>query len=71
MSLQADYDAARGVRSGEVRRFGRPFAAPLRLLLAHATQPEKDLVRDVRPDAAGRFSITLGALDRARWQVLV
>jgi hypothetical protein len=71
LSVDASYDATAGVLAGTVRSYGRPYAAPLRILLAHATQPEKDLVREARPDAAGRFAVQLGHLDRARWQVVV
>ncbi len=71
MRFEANYDAATGVLAGRVDSFGRPFTAPLHLYLAHATQPAKDIARDLRPDAQGRFSVALPDLGRARWQVLV
>lgn len=71
MSVAASYDASNGVLRGAVSSYGRPFVAPIRLQLAHATLPDKDLVREASPDAAGRFAVTVGQLDRARWQVTV
>ena len=71
LSVDATYDAGKGVLSGRMRSWGRPFAAPIRIHLAHATQPEKDLVRAVKPDADGRFAVAVGHLDRARWEVVV
>lgn len=71
LAIDANYDAARGVLTGHMASHGRPFAAPVRIHLAHATQPEKDLVRAVKPDADGRFTVAVGHLDRARWEVVV
>lgn len=71
MGLKAGYDAASGTLSGDLRSFGQPYPMPFRLTLAHATQPGKDIVRAVRPDAAGHFSVHLGLLEQGRWQVQV
>ncbi|UUZ54882.1 FixH family protein [Massilia sp. H-1] len=56
---------------GRVTSFGKPLALPLRIGMAHSTQPEKDLALLVQPDADGQFSITLAPLERARWGVTV
>jgi hypothetical protein len=70
LSLAARYDAAAGVLRGELASFGKPLAAPFKLSLAHSTQPEKDVVLEVVPDAHGRFTLPLPMLERARWQVV-
>ncbi len=69
--FDARYDPAAGRLSGTLQGADGPMAAPFRLHLAHATQPEKDLKLDVQPDGAGRFSVALPLLERARWRVVV
>ncbi len=64
------YDAARAVLVGKIDSHGKPYAAPLLLHLAHATQPEKDIKLAVQPDAEGNFSAPLAMFERTRWQVL-
>jgi len=71
MALETRYDAAAGRLSGTVRTRGAPFAGVVRLHLAHATQPSKDLQFVLRTDAAGRFEAALPMLEMARWQVLL
>lgn len=71
MAFEARYDAAAGQLRGRVTSFGKPLALPLRIGMAHSTQPEKDLALLVQPDADGQFSITLAPLERARWGVTV
>ncbi|WP_335340215.1 FixH family protein [Collimonas arenae] len=43
----------------------------LQLRLIHSTLPDKDITLFVRPDANGRFSVSLPQLDMARWQILI
>jgi uncharacterized protein len=71
MSFQASYDPAAGKLEGQVSSFGRPYATPVRILMVHSTQPGKDLALDASPDAAGRFSVALPLLEKARWSVTV
>ena len=70
LSLAARYDAPAAMLRGELSSFGRPLAAPFRISLAHSTQPHKDVVLEVRPDAHGRFAVPLPHLEQARWQVV-
>lgn len=70
LAFAARYDAAGGMLRGQLSSYGRPLAAPFKLSLAHSTQPEKDVVLEVAPDAQGRFAVPLPALERARWQVV-
>ncbi len=65
------YDAAHAALTGNVASRGRPYGAPVLLHLAHATQPEKDIKLEVRPDAQGNFSAPLPMFERTRWQVLM
>ncbi|WP_151634734.1 FixH family protein [Noviherbaspirillum aerium] len=71
MKLQATmrYDASSGQLLGSVRSLGQPVGGPLTIKLVHSTQPQKDVLLQVRPDAEGNFSAALPMLDRARWQV--
>ena len=71
LSFAARYDAAAGVLRGEVRSFGKPRATPVRIHMAHSTQPGKDLVLNARPDADGHFNVALPMLERARWGITV
>lgn len=71
LSFEAQYDAAAGMLRGQVRGFGQPFTAPIRIGMAHSTQPAKDLNLQAQPDADGRFSVALPMLERARWSVTV
>jgi len=64
------YDAVRGVLTGKIESHGKPYGMPLTLHLAHATQPEKDIKLEVRPDADGKFSAPLPMFERSRWQVV-
>lgn len=71
LSFKAHYDGANGKLEGVIGERGAPHRSPFRIHLAHSTQPEKDLVLSVVPDAQGRFSVALPALEQARWQVVV
>jgi hypothetical protein len=65
------YDAATGKLSGMLRSFGSPIAGKIRIYLAHATQPERDIQLSAQLDQRGEFSVDLPMLERARWQVLI
>lgn len=71
MKLRASirYDASSGRLLGNVRSLGQPVAGSLTIKLVHSTQPQKDVVLQVQPDAEGSFAVVLPMLDRARWQV--
>ncbi len=61
------YDAAAGRLLGKVA--GVREAAPLTVLLVHPTVPQKDIRREVTPNANGEFELPLAMLERANWQV--
>lgn len=65
------YLPADGRLEGRLSSAGKPLAAPLRIHLAHPTQPSKDMQMQAQPDAQGRFSVALPLLERARWSVVV
>ncbi|ATQ77652.1 cytochrome oxidase assembly protein [Massilia violaceinigra] len=71
LGFDARYDPATERLAGTLTSGGQALSAPFSIHLAHATQPQKDRKLDVIPDAAGRFSVALPLLERARWQVVV
>jgi hypothetical protein len=71
LSFNGRYDAATGKLQGTLLSVGAPMAGKIRIHLAHATQPEKDLKLEAQSDQRGKFSVELPMLERARWQVLV
>ncbi|MDQ1833296.1 FixH family protein [Massilia scottii] len=71
LGFDARYDPATEKLAGTLSSGGQALGAPFSIHLAHATQPQKDRKLDVIPDAAGRFSVALPLLERARWQVVV
>jgi uncharacterized protein len=71
LSFEARYDASAGQLRGELKSFGKALTAPIRIGMAHSTQPGKDLKLEALPDADGRFSVALPLLERARWSVTV
>jgi hypothetical protein len=70
LGLQMRFDARAGRLEGRLTSNGQPLAAPFKLMLAHPTLPERDLGLEAHPDASGRFSIALPALERTHWQVV-
>ena len=71
LRFEASYDAGAGRLAGRFESFGRPLRAPLRIHLAHPTQPKKDLVLEAWPDDEGKFAVRLPALEMTHWQVVV
>jgi hypothetical protein len=71
LTFRAHYDQASGTLIGAIDSAGTPLAAPLHIYLAHPTLPGRDLRLLVQPDAAGRFSAALPALEHTHWQVVV
>ncbi|WP_426209043.1 FixH family protein [Massilia sp. TWP1-3-3] len=71
LSVALHYNAGAHAMQGELTSFGQPVTTPFRIGLAHSTLPEKDILLAVYPDAQGRFSAPLPALEQARWQVNV
>ncbi len=65
------YDAAQGLLTGKLDLPAAHRERSVQIHLAHATQPAKDVVLTVAPDADGVFSTPLPLLERSRWQVLV
>ncbi|MDQ1923991.1 FixH family protein [Massilia pseudoviolaceinigra] len=71
LAFDARYDPATEKLAGTLSSGALALSAPFSIHLAHATLPQKDRKLDVIPDAAGRFSVALPLLERARWQVVV
>lgn len=71
MAFRGRYDARSGRLEGRLESFGRPMRMPFRIMLAHPTQPAKDLVLEARPGADGAIAISLPALEMTHWQVVV
>lgn len=71
LAVEMRYDPAAQRLEGKFESFGRPMSTPFRVLLAHPTQPGKDLALDARPDVAGRFAVALASLERTHWQVVL
>lgn len=71
LRLQARYLPAAGRIEGRIDSAGQPVTAPVRISLAHPTLPERDIVLLARPGADGAFSVTLPALEKTHWQVVV
>lgn len=69
--FEARHAAGAGRLLGRLESAGKPVVAPFHIRLAHPTQPEKDLVLEALPDARGRFSAALPALEATHWQVVV
>lgn len=69
LSLRASFDGTR--LEGQLAGRDGVVTAPFRVMLAHATQPEKDRTLLVVPDAQGRFTVELPSLEHSRWQVVV
>jgi hypothetical protein len=71
LAFSARLDPASDTLYGTLQSFGKPLAGKIRIHLAHATQPEKDINLLVQADQQGQFSVALPMLERARWQVLI
>lgn len=71
LSFEASHDARAGRLNGSLDSAGQPVMAPFHIRLAHPTLPARDLVLEALPDAQGRFSAALPALEPTHWQVVV
>lgn len=71
LAFRARYDAAAGRLEGRLESFGRPLRAPLRIHLAHPTQPGKDRVIEAQPGEDGSVVIPVPALGMTHWQVVL
>ncbi|MBC7415566.1 MAG: FixH family protein [Herminiimonas sp.] len=71
LSATLRYDPASGRLSGTIDSAGKPLATAVRVHLVHSTQPEKDIVLTLAPDAAGRLTGSLPMLEQTRWRVLI
>jgi hypothetical protein len=60
-----------GKLEGQLASHGQVLRAPLRIILAHPTQPHKDRTLLVVPGPDGRFKAPLPALEHTHWQVVV
>lgn len=65
------YDPATGRLLATMQSHGKPMASAVRLHLVHSTQPAKDIVLMMTPDAAGGMSAPLPMLEQTRWRVLI
>jgi len=70
LTFNARYDAAQGKLTGSLLSFGHPVTGKINILLAHATQPEKDKKIEVQVNQ-GDFTAVLPLLDLGRWDVTV
>lgn len=70
LQVSLNYDAGSGQLRGHITS-KQAVPGSLKLQLAHATQPGKDVHLTVQPDAQGNFSAPLALLERSRWLVLV
>ncbi|MFC4933389.1 FixH family protein [Massilia sp. GCM10023247] len=71
MAFHGRYDAATGVLAGRLQSFGRPMRMPFRIMLAHPTQPAKDLVLEAQPGADGSVALAVPGLEMTHWQVVI
>lgn len=71
LEFEASHDARAGRLNGRLSSKGEAVVAPFHIRLAHPTLPERDLVLEALPDAQGRFSADLPALEATHWQVVV
>src|SRR5205085_1264280 len=69
LALRARFDG--GKLEGQLTSHGQPSVTPLRIMLAHPTQPQKDRTLLAVLDAGGRFAVSLPALEHTHWQVVV
>lgn len=71
LEFEASHDARAGRLNGRLSSKGAAVVAPFHIRLAHPTLPERDLVLEALPDARGRFSAELPALEATHWQVVI
>ncbi len=71
MSARIGFDERSGRLEGTLTSFDRPYGSVFQVMLAHPTQPGKDLTLLARTDANGRFSVALPALEHTHWQVVI
>jgi uncharacterized protein len=73
MKLSADlrYDPAEGKLTGKFNSLLKQAEGNLVVRMVHSTQPEKDVVLDVKVGADGSFSVALPMLEKARWQLII
>ena len=65
------YDPAAARLVATLQGFGKRLTSALRVHLVHSTQPEKDIVLTLAPDAAGNLTAALPMLEQTRWRVLI
>ena len=71
LSFAGAVEASGKVLHGTMSSFGKPYRAPFRISLAHATIPAKDISVLVTPDAQGQFAVAMPGLEQGRWQVSI
>ena len=71
LAFAGTVDGGGKVLRGSMRSFGRPYRAPFRIGMAHATIPAKDISLLVTPDAQGQFAVAIPGLEQGRWQVVI
>jgi hypothetical protein len=59
------------VLSGTLTSFGHPKAEEFTISLAHATDPAKDILVHITPDAAGKFEVGLQGLEPSWWKATI
>lgn len=71
LSAVLRYDVARGILTGKIDSAQHAVPRRVTLRLAHATQPAKDIMLELKPAEDGVFGAVLPMLERSRWQVLL
>jgi hypothetical protein len=57
--------------SGTLQSFGHPMTGPFKITLAHASDPAKDMILAVTPDAAGHFEVDMRGFQASWWKITV
>lgn len=71
LSLNMMYVPQNKTLHGDLLSFGHPGTGQFTILLAHASDPAKDIVMTATPDAAGHFDVTLPGFEASWWKVTV
>ncbi len=71
LSLDMAYVPQNKTLHGDLLSFGHPGSGEFTIRLAHASDPDKDIVVKAIPDATGHFDITMPGFTASWWKVTV
>ncbi|MBV8632972.1 MAG: FixH family protein [Burkholderiaceae bacterium] len=71
LNLNMVYLPQSRILSGALTSFGHPHAGTFTVTLAHATDPNKDIVLRVEPDVTGHFEIGMPGFEASLWKVTI